>query len=227
MPTVLITGASRGIGLEFSRQYAAAGWTVLACCRDPAKAGVLKSLGGKVAAHALDVTDDKAVSVLAGKLKGIAIDVLINNAGIAGKEAGTLGSISSAVWQETLRTNTIAPLKVAEAFIEHVAGSKHRKLIAITSRLGSIALNDDGDRYAYRSSKAALNMVWKSLAIDTKAKGLICAVFHPGWVRTDMGGASAPVTPADSAAGMIKVIGGLKAADSGRFFNYDGQKFAW
>lgn len=227
MPTVLITGASRGIGLELSRQYAAAGWTVLACCRDPAKAGVLKSLGGKVAAHALDVNEDKAITVLAGKLKGIAIDVLINNAGVAGREAGTLGSVSSAVWQETFRTNTIAPFKVAEAFIEHVASSKHKKMIAITSRLGSISLNDDGGRYAYRSSKAALNMVWKSLAVDTRAKGLICAVFHPGWVRTDMGGQTAPVTPADSAAGMIKVIGGLKASDTGGFFNYDGQKFPW
>jgi len=125
------------------------------------------------------------------------------------------------------RTNTIAPLKVAEAFIEHVATSQHKKMIAITSRLGSISLNDGGNMYAYRSSKAALNMVWKSLSLDTRPKGIICAVFHPGWVRTDMGGQSAPVTPADSAAGMIKVIGGLKAGDTGGFFNYDGQKLAW
>jgi len=227
MPTVLITGASRGIGLEFCRQYAAKGWKVLAACRNPAAAAELNKLNGDVSLFALDVNDDSSIRQLADRLKGVPIDVLVNNAGISGREAGTLGSISSETFMDVLRTNTVAPLKVSESFADNVAASKERKLIAITSRLGSIELNDGGGMYGYRASKAALNMVWKSLSLDLKAKNVICVVFHPGWVQTDMGGKGAPVTPANSVAGMIKVISGLKPSDNGKFFNFDGAALAW
>jgi NAD(P)-dependent dehydrogenase (short-subunit alcohol dehydrogenase family) len=225
MPTVLITGAARGLGLDFVKQYAAKGWKVHACARDPA-AAPLKAVKGDVQRHQLDVTDYKTVAALAKKLSGEAIDVLINNAGVAGREASTLGSIDPAVWRDTFEVNALAPLMMAEAFVEHVAHSKDRKMIAISSRLGSIGLNDGG-HYAYRASKAALNMQWTSLAKDTAGKGLICVVLHPGWVRTDMGGKAAPLTIEQSVPAMVKVIDGLKAADSGRFINYDGSAIVW
>lgn len=225
MPAVLITGAARGLGLDFVRQYAAKGWTVHACARDPG-AAALKAIKGEVLCHKLDVTDYESVAALAKTLSGEAIDVLINNAGVAGREAGVLGSIDPAVWRDTFEINALAPLMMAEAFVEHVARSKDRKMIAISSRLGSIGLNDGG-RYAYRASKAALNMQWTSLAKDTAGKGLICVVLHPGWVQTDMGGTAATLAIEQSVPAMVKVIDGLKSADTGRFFNYDGSGIVW
>lgn len=226
MPTVLITGASRGIGQEFARQYAAAGWKVLACCRTPGKAADLNGITGDVSVFALDVDDDGNIAELAQQLKTEPIDVLINNAGVSRPEASTLGQISSDVWLQVLRTNTIAPLKMAEAFLPNMEAGTEKKLIAISSRLGSIALNEGG-RYSYRSSKAALNSAWKSLAGDTAGKGMICVVFHPGWVQTDMGGKAAPVTPPQSVSGMIKVIAGLAKKDNGTFRNFDGDTLPW
>ncbi len=225
MPTVLITGAARGLGLDFVKQYAAKGWKVHACARDPAAAS-LKAIKGDVQCHKLEVTDYKAMAALANELSGEAIDVLINNAGVGGRDAFALGSIDPAVWRDTFEVNALAPLMMAEAFVEHVARSKDRKMIAISSRLGSIALNDGG-RYAYRASKAALNMQWTSLAKDTAGKGLICVVLHPGWVQTDMGGKAATLTIKQSVPAMVKVIDGLKSADTGRFINYDGSAIIW
>jgi NAD(P)-dependent dehydrogenase (short-subunit alcohol dehydrogenase family) len=223
VPTVLITGAARGLGLDFTRQYAAKGWKVLACARAPEG---LKLIKGDIHPHKLEVTDYQAVSALAGELKGEAIDVLICNAGIAGREATVLGSIDPATWRQTFEVNTLAPLKMAEAFVEHVARSKQKKLIAISSRLGSIAQADNG-RYAYRASKTALNMEWKGLSIDLGGKGVICTVLHPGWVQTDMGGSGAPLTIDQSVPAMVKVIDGLTARHNGRFINYDGNEIPW
>jgi NAD(P)-dependent dehydrogenase (short-subunit alcohol dehydrogenase family) len=225
MPAVLIIGAARGLGLDFVKQYAAKSWKVHACARDPAAAS-LKAIKGDVHSHKLEVTDYKAVAALAKKLSGEAIDVLINNAGVGGREVATLGSIDPAVWRDTFEVNALAPLMVAEAFLEHVARSKDRKMIAISSVLGSIALNNGG-RYAYRASKAALNMQWTSLAKDTAGKGLICVVLHPGWVKTDMGGEAATLTIEQSVPAMVKVIDGLKSADTGRFISYDGSAIVW
>jgi NAD(P)-dependent dehydrogenase (short-subunit alcohol dehydrogenase family) len=221
--TVLITGAARGLGLDFVKQYAARGWRVHACAREP---DALKGIAGDVQAHRLEVTDYAAVAALARTLSGEAIDVLINNAGIAGREATVLGSIDPVVWRQTFEVNTLAPLMIAEAFVEHVARSQGRKLIAISSRLGSIGLADSG-RYAYRASKAALNMEWKGLSKDLAGKGVICVVLHPGWVQTDMGGTAATLTIEQSVPAMVKVIDGLKPADSGRFLNYDGAELPW
>lgn len=223
MSTVLITGAARGLGLDFVKQYAAKGWKVHACARSPES---LKEVTGNIHLHKLEVTDYAAVKALASELKGEAIDVLVCNAGVSGSEAGDLGRIDPKVWRDTFEVNALAPLMMAEAFVEQVAASKDRKLIAISSRLGSITHND-GARYAYRASKTALNMEWQSLSKDTAAKGLICVVLHPGWVQTDMGGKAATLTIAQSVPSMVKVIDGLKPADNGRFLNYDGTELPW
>lgn len=223
MSTVLITGAARGLGLDFVKQYAAKGWKVHACARTP---DALKQVKGDIHPHKLEVTDYAAVKALAAKLKGEAIDVLICNAGISGKEATVLGSIDPAVWRETFEVNALAPLMMAEAFADHVAASQDRKLVAISSRLGSIAFADSG-RYSYRASKAALNMEWKGLSVDLAPKGLTCVVLHPGWVQTDMGGQAATLTIEQSVPAMVKVIDGLKPADNGRFLNYDGTELPW
>jgi NAD(P)-dependent dehydrogenase (short-subunit alcohol dehydrogenase family) len=225
MSTVLITGAGRGLGREFARLYAANGWKVLACARTPE---ALKGIAGDVHAHALDVTDHAAVSALARKLAGEAIDVLICNAGIGGRGAGgqELGSFDAALWRQIFEINTLAPLMMAEAFAAHVARSQQKKMIAITSILGSFA-NNNGGRYAYRASKAALNMEWNCLAKDLAARGVICVALHPGWVQTDMGGPTAPLTIEQSVPAMIKTIADLDPSDNGRYVQYDGQELAW
>jgi len=121
----------------------------------------------------------------------------------------------------------MGPMKVSEAFVEHVARSDLNTIVTITSKMGSIADNESGGAYPYRSSKAAVNAVMKSLAVDLRPRGITVVVFHPGWVATDMGGPSAPVGPDESVAGMIKTISKLKLSDSGKFLNYDGKKVAW
>jgi len=226
MPTVLITGAARGLGLDFTRQYAARGYRVLACARN---ADALKGIKGDIHHQPLDVTDYEAVASLARKLAAEAIDVLVCKAGlggVGGRSAGVLGEVDARTWREIFEVNALAPLMMAQAFVDHVARSQQRKMIAISSRLGSIALNEGG-RYAYRASKSALNMEWKSLSIDTAARKLICVVLHPGWVQTDMGGPAAPLTIDQSVSAMVKVIDGLKPSDNGRFINYDGTEFPW
>ena len=226
MSTILITGANRGIGLEFVRQYAAEGWRVHAACRDPDKAAELKVVKGDVRLHRLDVTDEGQIDALEAALAGEPIDILINNAGVRGM-GDSFGSTEVAGWLETLRVNAIAPVRVSEGLITNLERG-HRKLIVnITSRLGSVAENSSGGSYAYRSSKAALNMAAKSMSVDLKGRGITVVVFHPGWVQTDMGGSGAPVTPPESVAGMRAKIAKLTAADSGHFFNYTGQPIPW
>jgi NAD(P)-dependent dehydrogenase (short-subunit alcohol dehydrogenase family) len=226
MSTALITGASRGLGLEFTRQYAAKGWKVHVCARTPGK---LPGIKGDIHRHTLEVTDYKAVKALAAKLSGEAIDVLICNAGVGGgRDDGgqDLGSLDPTAWRQVFEVNTLAPLMMAEAFIEHVARSKQKKLIAITSILGSIA-NNAGGRYAYRASKTALNMEWSCLAKDLASRGIICVALHPGWVKTDMGGAGAALTIDQSVPPMVKTIEGLKASDNGRYLQWDGGELPW
>jgi len=225
MPTVLITGANRGLGLEFARQYAAAGWRVIATSRSLAKAEALRALGGDVAVHALDVTDFAAVRALGRELAGDSIDVLIANAGIGGPRGMTPEAINAEGWGETFRVNSMAPLALAGALQGPVARSEQRKMVAITSRLGSMGANGDGGLYAYRASKAALNAVWRSYALDHPE--IIAALLHPGWVRTDMGGREALLGVEESVAGLRRVIAGLSKADTGRFYNHDGSPIPW
>jgi NAD(P)-dependent dehydrogenase (short-subunit alcohol dehydrogenase family) len=223
MPTVLVTGANRGIGLEFTRQYAGDGWQVIACCRKLGEADALKKVKGEVSIDAIDVADDEQIAQLAGRLKGQAIDLLINNAGVYGPRRGT----NTAAWLDVFRVNTIAPFRLAEALAPHVARSTHKTIVSLTSRMGSIASNESGDSLVYRSSKAALNTVMKGLSHELKGKGVTVAVFHPGWVKTDMGGKGAPLAVTDSVSSLRKAIAKLKPDDSGKFFNYDGKPLPW
>ncbi len=227
MPTVLVTGANRGLGLEFARQYAGAGWRVIATSRSLDKAGALKTLGSAVTVYPLDVADLAATAALGRELADQAIDVAIANAGISGPRGLRPEALaeSAEAWAEVFRVNSMAPLALAGALQAQLARSAERKLIAISSRLGSMGANREGGMYAYRSSKAALNAAWRSLAIDHPE--LVVAVLHPGWVRTDMGGKSAAVAVEDSVAGMRRVIAGLGKADSGGFYGYDGNAIPW
>lgn len=227
MGTVLITGANRGLGLEFARQYTKAGWRVIATCRTLAKAEGLRALGAAVTVHPLDVADLAAVARFGRDLSAETIDLLIANAGISGPGDMTPESVApyASAWMETFRVNAMAPLALAGAFVTQVARSEQRKMIALSSRLGSMGANGDGGLYAYRSSKAALNAVWRSFALDHPE--LIAAVLHPGWVRTDMGGPTALLNVEESVAGMRRVIAGLGKADSGRFYNHDGSPIPW
>jgi NAD(P)-dependent dehydrogenase (short-subunit alcohol dehydrogenase family) len=224
MPTVLITGANRGIGLELTRQYASAGWDVIACCRKPKEADALKAL--KVDVKALDVAKPASITKLAASLKGRVIDVLLNNAGILGRRAG-FGKAESKEFLSVMQVNVLGPLLMAESFWPLVKKSKQKKIVAITSGMGSISGGANGGSYAYRSSKAALNMVIKNLGNDLSAKGISTAAISPGWVKTDMGGKSAPLAVGESAAGIIKVIASLDQAKSGGFFNYSGETIPW
>ncbi|MCH8035940.1 MAG: SDR family oxidoreductase [Proteobacteria bacterium] len=230
MPTVLITGANRGIGLALARGYAAEGWRVHACCRHPDKARDLKTLkegsGDRVAIHRLDVTDGLKVANLSRELAGEAIDVLINNAGVGGPRGG-FGETDFDRWQPVFAVNTFAPLRMAERFVEQVARGERKLIVNISSKMGSIGANVSGDSIIYRASKAALNQVSKCLSVALAPRGITVILFHPGWVSTDMGGSEAPVAPEDSAAGMRAVIAGVTAEDNGRFFNYDGEELPW
>lgn len=229
--TILVTGASRGLGLEFARQYAADGWNVLAACRAPGEAAELQGLavgsGGRVQVVALDVTDAASVKNAAARLAEVPIDLLINNAGVGSPKGQKIGSLDYAAWQRVLDTNTLGPMRVVEAFLGNVEKGRQKKIVTITSGMGSIEDNGSGGSYAYRSSKAAVNMVVKSLSIDLGSRGITCIVMNPGWVRTDMGGAGGQLSPQQSIAAMRKVIAGLTPGDSGRFFNHDGRQYPW
>lgn len=228
---VLVTGANRGLGLEFARQYAADGWLVFAGCRSPEDARELNELtgrsGGRIRAVAIDVTSAASVKAAAARLKGQALDVLINNAGVGGLRSERLGGLDYAAWARVLDANTLGPMRVVEAFVDHVARGRDRRIVTITSGMGSITDNTSGGSYAYRSSKAAVNMVIKSLALDLAPKGITCIVMNPGWVRTDMGGPRGTLAPEESIRAMRAVIGKLKPGDSGKFFNYDGKTYPW
>jgi NAD(P)-dependent dehydrogenase (short-subunit alcohol dehydrogenase family) len=231
MRSTLITGANRGLGLEFARQYLADGWQVYAACRDPDSASELRRLAdasdAKLQILALDVTDPASVQAAAAELKGQTIDLLLNNAGIGGPRDQTIGNIDYEAWAKVLDVNTMGPLRVSEAFVDHVAQSERKLIVTITSGMGSLADNTSGGAYAYRSSKAAVNMVMRSLAIDLAPRGITCVVINPGWVRTDMGGPQATLTPAESVTQLRRLIETLEPAQSGKFFNYDGREYAW
>jgi len=226
MPNLLITGAGRGLGLEFARQYAADGWRVHACARAPGKATALSALAGEVALHRLEVTDAAELAALKAELAAEPIDLLINNAGISRPPGETIPEIADAAWLQVLQVNAIAPLRVATALADNVAASRLKLMVHITSQLGSIARISAG-RYPYCMSKAALNAGARALALGLSGRGITGVLFHPGWVRTDMGGPGAALDAKASVGAMRAVIARLKPADNGRFLNYDGSEIPW
>ena len=231
MQNIMITGASRGIGLEFVRQYNADGWRIFACCRTPGQASELNDIAaqsdGRVTVHQLDVDQTVSVTALKAELGDQPFDVLLNNAGIMGQRNAARGNIDYEAWQGCMNTNVFGPMRVAEAFADNVAASSQKKLITISSRMGSITETQATNSIVYRSSKAAVNMVMKILANDLGSQGVIVTCFHPGWVRTDMGGAGADISVQESAGGIRQVVAGLGAADNGTFRNYDGENIPW
>lgn len=217
------------MGLEFVRQYAADGWQVLACARAPSASGALADLAragaSRVAVHALDVTDHAAIDELAATLRDTPIDVLLNVAGVLVSTG--FGQTNYDVWMQSIRVNLFGPMKMSEAFVEHVAASGQRKIVILTSILGSIAANAAGGMYDYRSTKAGVNAITKSMSLDLGRREIIAVPIHPGWVRTDMGGPRAEIDPQASVAGMRRVIAGLAKAQSGKFLNYRGEELPW
>ena len=222
--TVLITGANRGIGLELARQYSDAGWDVIGTARRPDAATELRELGVHVVQ--LDVTNQDSVSQMAKKLGDQAIDLLINNAGIL-PPGRSVSGIDFEVFNQVLAVNTVGPIRVTQALLPNLQAGEMKTIVNTTSELGSISENSHGSYYGYRESKAALNMFTRSLAAELRPDGFTCIVIHPGWVQTDMGGPSATVTVPDSAAGIRKVITNLSIADTGTFWNFEGQILPW
>lgn len=229
IPQVLVTGANRGLGLEFVKQYLADGWRVIACCRNPLSSSALIALtasaGGRLSVRELDVADFGQVERLSAILAGESIDVLINNAGFYPE--GEFGQVDYADWEAAFRINTMAPMKMAECFVEQVARSQQRKIVTLSSKMGSVADNGSGGSYIYRSSKTAVNMVMKSLSIDLAGRGIAVGVLHPGWVLTDMGGPNALIDATRSVSGLRQVIAGLTLENAGRFIAYDGKEIPW
>ncbi len=231
MPTILITGTNRGIGLEFTRQYAQDGWRVVACCRNPDQARELQQLAEKyknISLHKLDVADHKQIDALGKELRGVPVDILLNNAGrYAGNSAESLGSLSYPMWEKSFRINTLAAAKMAEVFLENVARSETRLIASLSSLMGSMADNGSGGSYLYRSSKAALNAVMVSLAVDLRPRKIGVLILHPGWVKTDMGGPNAEISTEVSVRGMRAVLDKFTLKESGRFIAYDGAELPW
>jgi len=230
MATILITGTNRGIGLEFTKQFLQRGDRVIATCRDLDAADALRELQDKfdgLQLMQLDVASTDSMREFVQKLDGTAVDVLINNAGVYGPANPKFGEIDGQVWASVLQVNSIAPLILSQMLMPNLRAGKDKKMVYLTSKMGSIADNGGGGSYIYRSSKTALNSAVKSLAIDLASEGFIAGVLHPGWVLTDMGGPNALIDTKTSVAGMMKVIEGLSSERSGNFYNYDGSVIPW
>jgi NAD(P)-dependent dehydrogenase (short-subunit alcohol dehydrogenase family) len=223
MPSVLVTGCDTGLGPEFARQYAAEGYRVYATCLDPDTASATRAIRGDVHVLKLDVSDRAAIDAFAGELKGEPIDILLSNAGL-GKHHPGFGQTDYAEWQRILSVNLIGPMRLAEAFVEHVAASSMKVMAFVSSRMGSIALNMTGGSYAYRSSKAGLNAIVKSLAVDLQHRGILVLALHPGWAKTEPG---ARVDVDRSVAGMRAVIHRCSRHETGSFFAFNDTLLPW
>ena len=239
MPTVLITGANRGLGLEFVRQYLADSWHVIAGCRDPQSADTLSELAGdhsRLRIAEIDVTDRESINRAAVELAGTPIDVLINNAGIVGAldyvEEQKFGQLDYELLALFYRINVAGPLKVTEAFLDNLRLGEGKRMVAISSMAGSFqgsSKNRPG-RIHYKTSKAALNMAVTGIADATRADGIIAVSLNPGGVKVEkLAGYDLPgfIEPAESIAGMIAVIEALEPKDSGSFLDYRGEVMPW
>ena len=224
MGTVLVTGANRGLGLEFAEQLQSKGYTVIGTAREPDQATELKASGARV--EQLDVASQSSVDALADRLAGVPIDLLINNAGIAARGDSSLKTVDYAAMERTFQVNSLGPLRVTQALLPNLQAGNKKVIVHITSRLGSIELSDGG-MYSYRTSKTALNQINKIMSVELEPQGFTSVVMHPGWVQTDMGGAGATLTTSESISGMLGVIDGLTIDDTGKFYNYNGEKLPW
>lgn len=226
----LITGANRGLGLEFTRQLIARGDQVIAACRNPNKADELTQLADSSehleAVHALDITDPDSVAALAKSLENDNVDVLINNAGRLSR-GGSPNDFDFDEIQGDFAINAIGTLRVIEAAMPALRRGKGKKIVNISSKMGSIGDNSGGGSYAYRMSKAALNIATRSLAIDLRPEGFIAFVVHPGWVQTDMGGPNGLITPETSISNLIERIDKADMNDSGQFIEWNGNRIPW
>ena len=230
MATVLVTGANRGLGLEFVRQLMARGDDVIATRRDSGTGGALDNPGAahdRLTVLELDVNDAGSVARLAKQLDGRAIDVLINNAGVYGPRGADFGDLDRQAWAEVLQVNCVAPMLLAQTLLPNLRQGSLRKLVFITSKMGSVADNRGGGSYIYRSSKSALNAAVKSLAVDLAGEDFVSVLLHPGWVRTDMGGPNALIDATTSVSGMLQVIDRAGQTESGSFLAYDGAAIPW
>ncbi|KXF82402.1 SDR family oxidoreductase [Enterovibrio coralii] len=227
---LFITGANRGIGLALTRAYLDAGWQVDATCRSPFDAPDLQHLADvypALSVHALEVTDHQAIDALSAALKDRHYNLIINNAGYYGPKGYGFGNTDMNEWRRVLEINTIAPLKIAEAFYPQLKAGSPGIFAALSSKVGSMTENTSGGGYIYRSSKAALNSVVKSLSNDLSHEGIVAVALHPGWVQTEMGGPNALISTETSASGLVKVLDSLTNEDSGKFLNFDGSEIPW
>ena len=226
MKQLLVTGANRGIGLEFTQQYLANGWHVYATYREQPGTALASLACDQLTILPLDVAEDASIWVLQEQLSGVNLDLIINNAGLFGPRDQSLGKVSRQQWLDVLNVNSVAPLMLAQALHNNLT-TKKGTFAVISSRMGSIDENDGGSLYLYRSSKTAVNQVVKSLSIDMQAQGIKVIALHPGWVRTDMGGPNGSIDTQTSVSGIRQVLEHIRPADSGRFINYNGAAIAW
>jgi len=228
MPTVLITGANRGIGFEFARQYAADGWTVHGCVRDPDTAGNLRTLtGGPITVHRLDVSRHDQIADVANALNGLPIDLLINNAGLWIGDDEHFGHFTNEQWMEQFRVHVFGTMAMCEAFVDHVAASERKLVVNISSGNGCFDWPREVGDYPYDTSKAALNLITKGLSTDLRARGVTVMCFTPGNVATDMSGPDADLQPEESITGMRRIIAQLDVSQTGTFRRYNGDVMPW
>jgi NAD(P)-dependent dehydrogenase (short-subunit alcohol dehydrogenase family) len=236
MPTILITGANRGIGLEFVRQYSLAGWKVLATARNPQRPTDLATLAAahkNITLHELDITRENSILDLSTQLNGKPIDLLIHNSGIYPRKGTRIGGLDYHAWRDTIETNLFGAMKVTEGLLPNVAASHRKQIAAISSTMGSISatshesIQGSGAAYQYRTSKAALNMAMAVLAQELAPRGFSVVILCPGWVKTDMGGPAAAITTEQSVSGMRKILEKPASEISGKFFSYDGAPRPW
>jgi NAD(P)-dependent dehydrogenase (short-subunit alcohol dehydrogenase family) len=223
MPLALITGANRGLGLEFTRQYLQDGWRVIGCCRDPDVAHELAKAGAEV--MKLDVTQAADVSAASKRLAGTSIDLLVCNAGVSGARAPVLSPVTQADFDQVMHTNVLGPMWISAALADHVRPGG--KIAYLSSRMGSIGAMNNAGSALYRASKAALNAVVKAISLELASRGVTAIALHPGWVKTDMGGAGADLDAGTSVAGMRAVIESAGTRVSGHFFDYTGKEVPW
>jgi NAD(P)-dependent dehydrogenase (short-subunit alcohol dehydrogenase family) len=223
MPLALITGANRGLGLEFARQYARDGWRVLGCCRDPDAAHELASAGAEV--MKMDVTQAADVTAASKRLAGTSLDLLVCNAGVSGARAPVLKAITQTDFDQVMRTNVLGPMWISSSFADCMPPGG--KIAYVSSRMGSIGAMGNAGSALYRASKAALNAVVKAVSLELASRGVTAIALHPGWVRTNMGGAGADIDAETSVAGMRAVIEDAGPPVSGHFFDYTGKEIPW